>query len=187
MQLRTQQCYRQPVSAGETDFRVAFEGGQAREVLLLLAALLFDQLVTRIARSACFRHGDDQHLAVIQRQPSLPLGVGEGLRARFQKGAKRRQAFGEIRITVFDEGQGRRLCPGAGHVADQMNHRIALPDVVIQLIQRLRAGRDEVLLYLDRDVGTVKIAAQSVTVAGELRADGGQEDADLGQGWFLWG
>jgi len=57
-----------------------------------------------------------------------------------------------------------------------VDHRIALPDVFVELVQRLSAGGNEVLLHLDRDIWAFKIAAQGVAVAAELRANGRQKD-----------
>ena len=70
----------------------------------------------------------------------------------------------------------------AGHVADQVNDRIAVLDVVIQLVQGLGAGGDEVLLHLDRDVGARQVMAQGLAVAAKLRTDNRQKKLYVGQG-----
>ena len=122
------------------------------------------------------RHGDDEPFAVVQRQPRLPLGVGERRRAGYEEGGQHRQALGEIRIALPDRRHRRCVGPRSAHVAHQMDDRIALPDVIVELIQCLGAAGNEVLLHLDRNVRTIEVVAQGIAVATKLRADSGQED-----------
>jgi hypothetical protein len=68
------------------------------------------------------------------------------------------------------------LRKGAGHVTHEVDHRVAVVDVFIQHVQRLRPGDDEILLYLHRDVGTIEVATQRIAVAAKFGADGGQEN-----------
>lgn len=65
-----------------------------------------------------------------------------------------------------------------------MDHRIALSQVIIQLVQGFHACRDEVLLHHGNDVGAFKVMSQSITVTAKLSTDGGQEDANLCHGCF---
>ena len=60
-----------------------------------------------------------------------------------------------------------------------MNHGIALSDGVIQHIQRFAAGRDEILLYFDRNIGAFLVLTQGIAVTTKLSADSGEEKANL--------
>ena len=167
--------HREPVGIDEAEPGIALDGRQAFQMLLLGGTLDFVQPVVHVPRGTV-RHRDDQHLAVIEAQPGFPLGVRKGRRVDAQERCQHRQALGEVGVAVANDPDGRGLRQCAGHVPHQVDHRVALPDVLVQHVQGFGAGDDEVLLHLDRDVRPVKVSAQGVAVAAELRADGGQED-----------
>ena len=63
----------------------SFAVAVARQVFLLGRVLRRVEEVTRVARGALGRDGDDQHLAVVEREPCFPLGVRKGRRVRLRK------------------------------------------------------------------------------------------------------
>jgi hypothetical protein len=92
---------------------------------------------------------------VVEGQPGFPLGVGQRWAVGFEEGRHRR-LVGEVGVVGADRCDGRRLGHRAGHVAHQMDHHVALADVLVEHVQRFGAGGDEILLNLDRDVGAVE-------------------------------
>jgi hypothetical protein len=49
-----------------------------------------------------------------------------------------------------------------------MDDRITVFDIEVKLVQRFRAGGDEILLDVHRDVWALKLAPQRVTIAAKL-------------------
>lgn len=152
VELRAQQFHHQAVAIGKGDFRVALELRQPREMRLL-------------------RRGDEKRLAVIQPQPGFPLRVGDRRRIGFEERYKHRKATDQIQIALADHCQRRRLRQGTGHVADEVDYRVAVADVLVELVQHFAAGGDEILLHLDRDIRPVEVATQGVAVAAKLGAE----------------
>gem|GEM_PF-6368438 len=185
MQRRTEDLDGKTVGVGEADFGMALDFRQPRQVGLLRGALRFVAAVARVTRRSVLRHGDQQRLPVVERQPRLPLRVGERRRAVFQEGRERWQAAAEVRVALPDQRQRRRLRERAGHVADEVDDGVAAGDVGVQLVERLAAGWDEVFLHLHDDVVALEVVTQRVAMAAKLGADCREEEADalrLGQG-----
>ncbi|EXI75307.1 MAG: hypothetical protein AW07_01208 [Candidatus Accumulibacter sp. SK-11] len=109
VQRRTKDLDGEAVGVGKADFGIALDFRQPRQVRLLPGALRFVAAVACVTRRSILRHGDQQRLAMIERQPRLPLRVGERLRAVFQEGRERWQAAAEVRVALPDQRQRRRL------------------------------------------------------------------------------
>ncbi len=167
------------VGRDEANSRVTVDAPQARQMLLLRGGRERVECVTLISLGAALGHGNDQALAVIQGEPGFPLRIGEERSTGLQKRGHRGKPAAEIRIALPDHRYRRRRRHRAGHVAHQVDHHLALTDVVVEHVQRFAAGRDEVFLHLRRDIGALQIMAQGITVAAKLRAHRRQKDPDL--------
>jgi hypothetical protein len=66
-----------------------------------------------------------------------------------------------------------------------VDHRIALADVEIELVEGRDPASNEVFQDLDLDIRLIQVVTQQLAVALELRADGGEEELDIGQQAFL--
>ena len=131
------------------------------------------------------RRGDDQlelrafGLDVIIGQPGFPLGIGELAQVIVA------QPDDNGKVAVTDEEVIDRVLAGcaavlAGLVADEMNDRVALGDVVIELHQDGAAGgklRDVCFLVLGDDIREAQILGESLATRQELIRNGRDEEA----------
>src|ERR1700688_2144797 len=88
--------------------------------------------------------GREQELAMIEREPGLPLRIGNS-DAILERLARWLQLVGQIRIF----GEQRALLPlsrlEAAHVSDEVHHGIAMGNVDIKLVERIAAEVPEIL------------------------------------------
>ena len=89
----------------------------------------------------------------------------------------RRQSLRKIGVAADERPLLRGGRSGAGHVADQVNHGVAIVDVRIELIERVAAEILEIILDFHRDVVPREIAIQLFAVSKELVGNGRKEDA----------
>ncbi len=143
---------------------------------LLLDLLTGIDHKTRLAHRTGCRHGDEQRLVVINRQIRFPLGIRERRVRRVQNLAQGRPAVRQIGITPAQVRHRRIFRQSAGRIAQQMNHRIAVLNVIVQLEQRRAAAGDEIFLHRHADIGASQLLPEFVAVVLELLGDGGQEN-----------
>ena len=94
----------------------------------------------RIAGEAFLARGlgggdtDQQLAAVQQRQPGLPLRVGERWPISGQEPAQGRQTAGQIGVVLVEIGEGTGFRQRFQPIPHQVDHRVALADVEIELV-----------------------------------------------------
>src|ERR1019366_10117433 len=157
----------------ERNFRMAAELLQPFAVSLL-GGLQF-RIDRKISIAGRFRRRrcDQEHLAVIHRKIGFPLGIGKQWFAGFERRLECGKTLDKIRIARLEGLQGRRrLCPSPCSITKEMDNRIAALDIEVELVQRFRPGRYEILLDVHRDVWALKLAPQYVTIAAKFLADG---------------
>ena len=147
------------------------------EMRRLRSAGAIGRRVSRPARRDGRSIRDHERLLVVEREPSLPVGIGNR-RAVCERAAERRQALREIGI--FGDQRFLLACVrcGAAHLADEMHHRIAVRDIGVELVERVAAEVLEALLDLHRDVVPRQVAFELDAVSAELVRHRRQEDAD---------
>ena len=170
----SQYLCRQMLLAAELDAWVASNVAQPSQVRELQGLLFWVALVPLIPRRPVAGGGDVQLLAVPERQPSFPLGVGERGANGLQK-LRQRQATGQLGIPRGDSRHRLRLGHRPSHVAYQVDHAITALDVGVKHLQGFIAGDDEVLLHLHLHIGAGEQVTQPIAVAAELSRDGGDE------------
>ena len=122
------------VDAAKAHLRIRLEAAQPSQVLLL------ENLVLRIAGEAFLARGlgggdtDQQLAAVQQRQPGLPLRVGERWPISGQEPAQGRQTAGQIGVVLVEIGEGTGFRQRFQPIPHQVDHRVALADVEIELV-----------------------------------------------------
>ena len=140
------------VDAAKAHLRIRLEAAQPGQVLLL------EDLLLRIAGEAFLARGlfggntDQQLAAVQQRQPGLPLRVGERWPISGQEPAQGRQTAGQIGVVLVEIGEGTGFRPRSQPIPHQVDHRIALADVEIELVEGRDPASNEVFLDLDGDI-----------------------------------
>ena len=120
---------------------------EARQMRRLLSARGHCRGVIRSTLGIVRGFGDEQALAVIKGEPSLPLSVGH-TDAVFQRLAKRRQPLAEIGMPFAECTQSEIARIKACHIADEVNHGVAMRDIHVELIERIAAEILEILLNL---------------------------------------
>jgi hypothetical protein len=123
---------------------------------------------------------DEQAFAVIERQPRLPLRVGNG-DAIFQCLAEWRQRSGQIGIFGEQRVQLSRARIGTGHAAHEMNHGVAIGDIDVELVERVAAEVLEILLHLHFDIVPREISAELIAIDAKLVGNGREKNLH-GQG-----
>jgi hypothetical protein len=113
----------------------------------------------------------------MERKPRLPLGVGDGL-AALQRLAQRRESRREAGVAIQHRVDRGRLRRRAGHVADEMNHRVTGGDADIEFVEDAEAEILEVLLDLHFDIVAREVMAKLVAVGAEFIGNAGDENAD---------
>ena len=145
-------------------------------MLRLRAARLRGRLIPRPARRRLRRPDDQQRLAVIEREPSLPLRVAEAL-ALIQRRFQRRQLVDEVRMYFSDARDGANLVRiRARHSAYEMHDEVAAGDIKVELFERRQTVRLEVLLDLHLDVVPGEVVAQRIAIVAKLGRHGRNED-----------
>jgi hypothetical protein len=150
---------------------------EPRKMRRLRSARAIGRRVLRPARRVRRRLRDHERLLMIKREPGLPVGKGNG-RALCELAGERRQALREIGI--FGDERFLLACVGCGaaHLADEMDHRIAMRDIDIKLVERVAAEVLEALLDLHRDVVPRQVAFELDAVSAELVRHRRQKNAD---------
>jgi hypothetical protein len=103
---------------------VAVNRLEPRKMRRLRSARAIGRRVPRTARRVRRRLGDHQQLLVIEREPSLPLGIGNG-RALPERAAERRQApweigiFGDQRLLLAASAAAPHISPTRCTTASQ--------------------------------------------------------------------
>jgi hypothetical protein len=69
----------------------------------------------------------------------------------------------------------------AGHIADEMQHRVAMRDIDIEFVERAAAEVYEVLLHLHFDIGAREVRSQLIAIGAELIRNG--REKNLGRHW----
>jgi hypothetical protein len=111
---------------------------------------------------------------VIERQPRLPLGVGNA-GSVLQRGSQWRQFGWNIGIFGEQRAQPSLARISAGHIADEMHHGVAIGDIDSELIYRFITEVLEILIYLHLDIVPRQIAAQQIAIAAEFVRDSERE------------
>ena len=150
---------------------------EPREMRRLRSARTIGRRVPRPARRGRRRLRDHKRLLMIEREPGLPVGIGN-CRAVSERAAEWRQALREIGI--FGDQRFLLACvrSGAAHLADEMDHRIAVGDIRVELVERVAAEVLEALLDLHRDVVPRQVAFELDAVSAELVRHRRQKNAD---------
>ncbi|MFO1429244.1 MAG: hypothetical protein U1F76_03760 [Candidatus Competibacteraceae bacterium] len=117
-----------------------------------------------------------QRLAVINRQIRFPLGIGERRISHVQNLTQGRQSVRQIGITPAQIRHRRTAGQRAGRIPQQMNHRVAVLDIIVQLEQGRAAAGDKILLDRHAHVKASKLPPEFIAVALELPGDGGQKN-----------
>jgi hypothetical protein len=65
---------------------------------------------------------------------------------------------------------------GAGHVAGKVHHGIAMPDIDIELVERVAAEVFEVLLHLYFDIVPRQVRSQVIAIGAELIRNGREKN-----------
>ena len=112
---------------------------------------------------------------MIKREPSLPLRVGNA-HAISQRLVERRQFVGQIGIFRAQRAQCVLARIGAGHVADEMHHAVAMGDIDIKLVERVAAEVFEVLLHLHFDIVPRQVGSQLIAIGAELIRNGREKN-----------
>jgi hypothetical protein len=156
---------------------IAMKGLEPREMHRLRSARAIGRRVFWPARRGRRRLRDHDRLLVVEREPGLPVGIGN-CRAVGERAAERWQALREIGI--FGDERFLLACVrcGAAHLADEMHHRVATRDIDVELVERVAAEVLEILLHLHGDVGTRQIVDEFVSVGPELVGNRRKKDAD---------
>ena len=163
------------VRAGERAAGITPHRLEPRQMRGLRGARSVRRRIVRSALGFVGGLGDQQQLAMIEREPSLPLRVGD-FDAVAQRLAERRQVGDEIGIfrqQRVDVALERRR---AGHVADEMHDAIAMRDIDVELVERVAAEVLEVLLHLHFDVVPREVGAELIAIGAELVGDRRQKD-----------
>ena len=121
----------------------------------------------------CF--GDEQELAMIERKPGFPLRVRDAGSA-LQRLAERRQLVGKIGIFRAQGAQRGLARGGAGHVAGEMHHGVAIGDIDVELVERAAALVLKILLHLHFDIGTREVGAQLIAIGAEFVRNGREKN-----------
>ncbi|MFO1432534.1 MAG: hypothetical protein U1F76_20765 [Candidatus Competibacteraceae bacterium] len=79
---------------------------------------------------------------MVNRQIRFPLGVGKRRSRRIQSLAQDRQAVRQIGITPAQVRHRHIFRQSAGGIAQQMNHGVAVLDIIVQLEQGCAAAGD---------------------------------------------
>ena len=95
------------------------------------------------------------------RQIRFPLGIRERRISRVQSLAQGRQAVRQIGITLAQVRYRRTFRQSAGRIAQQMNHRVAMLNIIVQLEQRRAAAGDEILLDRHAHIETGQLPRSS--------------------------
>jgi hypothetical protein len=132
--------------------------------------------VFRAALGSVGRFRDEQQSAVVKREPSLPLCVGNA-GAISQRLAERRQLVRQIGIFRAQRTQRVLARTGAGHVAGEVHHGVAMRDIDIELVERVATEVLQVFLNLHRDTVPGQVDAQLIAVSPELVGDRRKKDA----------
>ena len=121
--------------------------------------------------------GREQELAMIEREPGLPLRIGNS-DAMLERLAQRRQLVSQVGIF----GEQRALLPlsrlGTGHVADKMHDGVAMGDVDIELVERVAAEVLEILLHLHFDIVPREVGAKLIAIGTELVGNSREKNLD---------
>ncbi|MGA2493178.1 MAG: hypothetical protein ABSF67_09535 [Roseiarcus sp.] len=155
------------VWAGEGAAGIALERLQPRQMLGLRGARSVRRRIGWSPHGRVGGLGDQQRFAMIEREPRLPLCVGD-VDAVAQRLAERRQVNDEIgtfRQQRLDVALERRR---AGHVADEMHDAVAMRDIDVEFVERVAAEVDKVLLHLHFDVGPREVGAELIAIGAEL-------------------
>jgi hypothetical protein len=67
---------------------------------------------------------------------------------------------------------------GAGHVADEMHHGVAMGDVDIELVERVAAEVSEILLHLHFDIVPREVGAKLVAMGAEFVGNSREKNLD---------
>ena len=127
--------------------------------------------VFRAAFGAVGRFRDEQQSAVVKREPSLPLRVGNGGTIS-QRLAERRQFVRKIGIFRAQRTQCVLARIGASHVADEMHHGVTVLDIDIELVEHAAPEILEVLLHLHFDIVPRQARSQLIAIGAELIRNG---------------
>ena len=136
-------------------------------MLYLRGAFVSGPRIGRAALGVVGGFRDQQQLAVIKREPGLPLRIGNR-GAAVQRLAQRRQFFRDIRIFGEQRGLLARVRGSASHVADKMHDSVAMGDIDIELIERVAAEVLEILLHLHMDIVPFEIGAQQIAIGAKF-------------------
>ena len=117
----------------------------------------------------------NRQLAMIERKPGFPLRVRDAGSA-LQRLAERRQLVGKIGIFRAQCAQRGIAGGGAGHVAGEMHHRVAIGDVDVKRVERAAALVLEILLHLHFDIGTREVGAQLIAIGAEFIRNGREKN-----------
>ena len=142
----------------ERAVRIPAQRFQPAEMGALRLARSIRRREVRPARGNWLRLRRQQQLAVIQREPGFPLGVGY-LRALPQRIAERRQT--RRQIGIFPSSACCSGSPGADPAISptRCDHGVAMGDVDIKLVERVAAQPLKVFLDFHLDVMACQIAA----------------------------
>ena len=163
------------VRADELAAGIALERLQPRQMRRLRRARGVRRHMARSTHGFVGGLGDDQQLAMIEREPRLPLCVGD-FDAVAQRLAERRQIGDEIGIfrqQRVDVALERRR---AGHVADEMHDAVAMRDIDVEFIENAAPEVLEVLLDRHFDVVPREVGAEQIAIGAELVGDRRQKD-----------
>jgi hypothetical protein len=130
--------------------------------------------VFRAAFGAVGRFRDKQQSAVVKREPTLPLRVGNT--GTSQRLAERWQFVRQIRIFRAQRTQRMLARIGTRHVAGEMHHGVAVRDIDIELVERVAAEVLEVLLHLLFDIVPRQVRSQLIAIGAELIRNGREKN-----------